>query len=92
MTMVEKKKLERLLKKFNDDEMGGGYLYFLHRDELIQLDLCDYSSVTVCLLEEIQNFQFIEEDKDNGTNKGLYIEITDEELQCCWIDEMGCQF
>ncbi|WP_409069895.1 aspartate kinase [Clostridium sp. FAM 1755] len=92
MTMLEKKKLEKVLKKFNDEEMGGGFIYFLHRNELIQLDLVDYSSCVICKLEEIENFQFIEEDKDNGTNEGLYIEVTDEELQGCWIDEMGCQF
>ncbi|EQB3101487.1 aspartate kinase [Clostridium botulinum] len=92
MTLVQRKKLEKVLKKFNDEEMGGGYLYFLHRNELIQLDLVDYSSVTVCKTEEIENFQFIKEDKEECTNEGLYIEIEDEEVQGCWIDEMGCQF
>ncbi|EPY2271297.1 aspartate kinase [Clostridium sporogenes] len=96
MTMVEKKKLETILKEFNDNECGGGYLYFIHREGneemLVQLDLVDYSSINVCKTEEIENFQFIEEDKEECTNEGIYIEINDEELDGCWIDEMGCQF
>ncbi len=31
MTMVKRKELKKTLKKFNDDEMGGGFIYFIHK-------------------------------------------------------------
>ncbi|WP_434302747.1 aspartate kinase [Clostridium botulinum] len=98
MTMVEKKKLERLLKKFNDDEMGGGYLYFLHREGneemLVQLDLVDYSSINVCPVNQILNVEFVQEDDDGFDIEGLYIKLEEvfKGIDSCWIDENGCQF
>lgn len=91
MTMLEKKKLEKVLKKFNDAEMGGGFIYFIHKQEkedvLIQLDLVDYSSCIVCKVEEIEEFQFIKKED------GIYLKLHEkyEEIDHVWIDEMGVQ-
>lgn len=98
MTLLEKKRLEKVLKKFNDEECGGGYLYFLHlqnkEEMLVQLDLCDYSSVIVCPISQIKNVEFIEEDNGENMNEGIYIELEEvyEGIDSCWIDENGCQF
>ncbi|HDI3121668.1 aspartate kinase [Clostridium botulinum] len=91
MKIVERKELERTLKRFNDDECGGGFIYFLHEqnDEevLIQLDLMDYSTCIVCKIEEIEDFQFIKEED------GIYLKLHEkyEGIDHVWIDEMGVQ-
>ncbi|WP_223919276.1 aspartate kinase [Clostridium caseinilyticum] len=66
MTMIQRKELEKVLKNFNDNELGGGFIYFIHKQGkeavLIQLDLVDYSSCVLCGLEDIEDFQFIKEE------------------------------
>ena len=94
MNLVQRREMEGILKRFNDEEMGGGYLYFLHQKELVQMDLCDYSTVTVCSIEDIESIQFVEEDKEEETNEGIYIELKEgvyEFVDSVWIDENGCQ-
>ncbi|CAM2830207.1 aspartate kinase [Hathewaya histolytica] len=91
MKMVQRKELEKILKKFNKEELGGGYLYFLHKNELIQLDLVDYSCCTVCSIEDIKSTEFI---RDEMTMEGIYIEIKEgkyEEIDSIWIGEYGVQ-
>ncbi|ABS41016.1 hypothetical protein [Clostridium botulinum] len=91
ITMGESKELESTLKKFNNDECGGGFIYFLHEQNneevLIQLDLVDYSSCIVCKVEEIEDFQFIKEED------GIYLKLHEkyEGIDHVWIDEMGVQ-
>ncbi|MBN3411211.1 hypothetical protein [Clostridium botulinum] len=90
MTMVQRKGLEKVLKNFNDDELGGGFIYFIHKQEkeevLVQLDLVDYSSCVLCGLEDIKDFQFIKED-------GIYLKLHEkyEGIDHAWIDYMGVQ-
>ncbi|KEI89314.1 hypothetical protein N493_07325 [Clostridium botulinum B2 433] len=79
-----RKGLKNVLKNFNDAECGGCYIYLLRRDELIQLDMYDYSTCIICVVEDIESYTV--------TKDGLYLEMKDEELDGCWIDEMGCQF
>lgn len=84
---LQRKNLENVLKKFNDEEMGGGYLYFLHKNELIQVDLCDYSTAIVCELEDIKSVIF------DKKEEGIYIEIEEkyEGVDHVWISESGVQ-
>lgn len=94
MTMLQKREMEKVLQRFNDEECGGGYLYFIHGKELVQMDLCDYSTCTVCGIEDIESVQFVEEDKEEETNEGIYIELKEEICEfvdSVWIDENGCQ-
>ncbi|MBY6996501.1 aspartate kinase [Clostridium botulinum] len=91
MTMVKRKELERTLKKFNDDEMGGGFIYFIYKqgkeEILVQLDLVDYSSCEVCGSEDIEDFQFIKEED------GIYLKLYEKYkgIDHAWIDYMGVQ-
>ncbi|KGI37935.1 aspartate kinase [Clostridium tetani] len=87
MTMIQKENLEKILREFNDRELGGGYLYFIHKDELLQLDLCDYSTCVVCNVEDILNVEFITEDE------GIYLGLKqiNEYVDHAWIYENGVE-
>lgn len=87
MTMVQKENLKKILKEFNEKEMGGGYLYFLHKDELLQLDLCDYFTCVVCSTEDILHVEFLTEEE------GIYLDLQEkyEGIDSCWIYENGVE-
>lgn len=86
MTMVQKENLKKILKEFNEKEMGGGYLYFLHQKQLVQLDLVDYSCCVVCNLEDILHVEFTEDE-------GIYLELVEvyEGIDSCLICENGVE-
>lgn len=75
-------KINEILKEFNDKELGGGYLYFLYNNELIQMDLVDYSCISVCKLENIKDIEFI------GDVESILITTDVKECDTIWIDEM----
>ncbi|RXM70337.1 aspartate kinase [Clostridium tetani] len=87
MTMVQKENLKKILKEFNEKEMGGGYLYFLHQKQLVQLDLVDYSTCIVCDLEDILHVEFYREEE------GIYLDLQEkyEGIDSCWIYENGVE-
>lgn len=86
MTMVQKEDLKKILKEFNDRELGGGYLYFLHQKQLVQLDLVDYSCCVVCDLEDILHVEFTEDE-------GIYLGLKEinEYVDHAWIYENGVE-
>ena len=87
MTIIQKENLKKILKEFNEKEMGGGYLYFLHQKQLVQLDLCDYSTCIVCDLEDVKEVEFITEEEVIH----LDLEEKYEGIDSCLIGEFGVE-
>lgn len=85
MTLVQKENLRKILREFNEKEMGGGYLYFLHQKQLVQLDLVDYSCCVVCNLEDILHVEF--------DGEGIYLGLNqiNEYVDHAWIYENGVE-
>lgn len=87
MTLVQKEDLKKILREFNDEELGGGYLYFLHQKQLVQLDLVDYSTCIVCDTEDIKHVELNEEDEI------IYLGLEEryEGIDSCLITENGVE-